>query len=96
MQVWTNSTRDREIDSYDYDVEMDGDTTVLRYSNTSRWNFPGKAAASLKDTGNGLLFKSDKHVVHLDYLQALQLLTLLLIKTEDKIRITEQKTIREI
>lgn len=69
-----------------YDVSKAKEYIELRYSpKQSDWNYPGKPAYSLTNTGNGLVFTDEKTgtTLDLDYCQAAALRALLKLEDTD-------------
>jgi hypothetical protein len=85
--------------SHDYDLEDGYLFTTLKYSNNNDWNndIKGSLAGSLQDDGNGVIIKMDGlKKLELDYMQAQQLLILLLSNNNEKIEIRESKLIKSV
>jgi len=96
MQVWTNSKRNGPIDQYDYDIVKGDQSLSLFASNSPEWVYPNQEMATINDNGEGYDILMDDTEFSLDYLEAQQLFILLAAMNQDKIRITESKTIFEI
>lgn len=72
------------VDSeYDYDYEVEDDRHTLYRSNGSHWNshVRGEAAMTIKDDGNGLVFKLNEEG-RIDYSEAQELFILLKLINE--------------
>lgn len=85
--------------SYDYDLDEGYLFTTLKYSGSGNWadHLIGEIAGSIQDTGDDLIIKvNGVKQLKLDYLQAQQLLILLLSNTEEKLEIRESKLIKSI
>jgi hypothetical protein len=85
--------------SHEYDLDVGYLFTTLKYSGSSIWadDIIGTIAASIQDTGDGLILKiNGMKQVKLDYSQALQVLILLLNNAQDKLEIRESKLIKSI
>jgi hypothetical protein len=85
--------------SHDYDLEDGYLFTSLKHSNSVEWNedIRGSLAGSLQDDGNGVIIKMDGlKKLELDYMQAQQLLILLLSNNNEKIEIRESKLIKSV
>lgn len=85
--------------SYDYDL-IDGDyDSTLKYSGSGNWGdqLVGNVAGSIQDTGDDLIIKvNGVKQLKLDYLQAQQILILLLNYNQEKIEFRESKLIKSI
>ena len=84
---------------HDYDLEDGYLFTTLRHSYHTDWNedLKGAAAGTLQDDGNELIINIEGlKKLKLNYLQAQQLLILLLSNNEEKIEIRESKVIKSI
>ena len=85
--------------SYDYDLVEDDKGLMLKYSNSGNWGeqLVGEVAATIEDSGDDLTIRiSGNKPLKLDYLQAQQLLILLLGTTEEKLEFRESKLIKSI
>ena len=85
--------------SYDYDLDEGYLFTTLKYSGSGNWGdqLVGNVAGSIQDTGDDLIIKVNGiKQLKLDYLQAQQLLILLLSRNEEKLEIRESKLIKSI
>jgi hypothetical protein len=85
--------------SYDYDLDEGYLFTTLKHSGSGNWGdqLVGSIAGSIQDTGDELIIKiNDMKPLKLDYLQAQQVLILLLNYNQEKIEIRESKLIKSI
>jgi hypothetical protein len=85
--------------SYDYDLDEGYLFTTLKYSGSGNWadHLIGEIAGSIQDTGNEVIIKvNGVKPLKLDYLQAQQLLILLLNNNQEKIEIRESKIIKSV
>ena len=96
MQVWTNSNYNGEVDDMIYEIVETNDTLNLFNSYVSRWTYPGKLVSSLTDDGNGITVLMDGFELCLDYMQAQQLLIMLLANSSDKINLVKAETIKSL
>jgi hypothetical protein len=97
MQVWTNKNINGSADSYDYDIEIEDNRIILKYSGDEQWTEPGSKAGVLIDDGDGVVIKlKDRKPLALDYHEVIEVLTLLIANHKDKIEIKETKTIKSI
>lgn len=96
IQVWTNSSIEKEADSYDYDAIIEDGITKLLISNAMHSSNPGDELAELYDHGNGLILTIDEQEIELAYHEALQILILLLINNDGKVEFRKSKTILSI
>ena len=99
MQIWTNSNPLGEIDQHEYDLVFEGNSIQLLNSNNDQWNEPGSLSAELIDDGNGIeihLEDQDDNPIFLNYHEAFQILSLLLIIRDSKMEIRETKTILSV
>lgn len=99
-QVYVQTDRDEAVPlSHDYNLDDGYLFTTLHYSSSSDWGdqLKGTLAGSIQDTGDELIVKlSDMKQLKLNYLQAQQMLLLLLSKSEEKIEIRESKLIKSL
>jgi hypothetical protein len=85
--------------SHDYDLDEGYLFTTLKYSGSGNWGdqLVGTVAGSIQDTGDDLIIKvNGVKQLKLDYLQAQQILILLLSNNQEKIEIRESKLIKSI
>lgn len=85
--------------SYDYDLDEGYLFTTLKYSGSGNWGdqLIGEVAGSIQDTGDEIIIKvNGVKPLKLDYLQAQQLLILLLNNNQEKIEIRESKLIKSV
>lgn len=85
--------------SYDYDLDEGYLFTTLKHSSSGNWadHLIGSIAGSIQDTGDELIIKiNDMKPLKLDYIQAQQVLILLLNYNQEKIEIRESKLIKSI
>lgn len=85
--------------SHDYDLDEGYLFTTLKYSGSGNWGeqLVRTVAGSIQDTGDDLIIKVNGFKqLKLDYLQAQQILILLLNYNQEKIEIRESKLIKSI
>jgi len=98
VYVQVDQTGDEPL-SHDYDLEDGYLFTTLKHSYQIDWteDLKGAIAGTLQDDGNGLIINIEGlKKLKLDYLQAQQLLILLLSNNQEKIEIRESKVIKSI
>jgi hypothetical protein len=93
-QVWIKNNLDNDNLDYDYDIVINDDIVVLKYSNSSDWseNIMGNICAKLKDDGNGIKIKLGDKKIKLSYNELRELKCLLLVENDEHIEIRETKT----
>lgn len=96
MQVWTNSDYNGEVDDLIYNIVETKDTLNLTTTSTSEWIEAGQLMASLTDDGNGVTILMDGIELCLDYMQAQQILILLMANSNDKINLVKAETIKSL
>lgn len=99
-QVYVQAETDETAPlSHDYDLNEGYLATTLKYSSSSDWGsqLVGETAGSIQDNGNGIIIKiKDMKTLNLDYLQANQILILLLSNNNERMEIRESKLIKSI
>jgi hypothetical protein len=93
-QVWIKNNLDNDNLDYDYDIIINDDMVVLKYSNSSDWseNIMGNICAKLEDDGNGIKIKLGDKKIKLSYNELRELKCLLLVENDEHIEIRETKT----
>jgi hypothetical protein len=93
-QVWIKNNLDNDNLDYDYDIVINDDMVLLKYSNSSDWseNIMGNICAKLKDDGNGIKIKLGDKKIKLSYNELRELKCLLLVENDEHIEIRETKT----
>jgi hypothetical protein len=97
IQVHVISFSD-ETDAYDYDYDVvkNGNDVQLFCSKSGDWDTPGAMIGSLLDDGNGVRIKIEDKEIDLDYSIAQQLLVLLLMNNNTRMKFISVKTIKTI
>lgn len=99
-QVYVQTDMDEKVPlSYDYDLVEDGKVSTLKYSGSGNWGdqLLGETAGTIQDTGDEVYIKiNGVKVITLDYLQANQLLILLLSNNKERLEIRECNLITRI
>jgi hypothetical protein len=97
IQVHVQNFRE-DIDGYehDYDIIKNGDDVQLFCSKSGDWDTPGAMIGSLLDDGNGVRIKIEDKEIDLDYSIAQQLLVLLLMNNDTRMKFISVKTIKTI
>jgi hypothetical protein len=100
-QVYSQISLDEDdAMSHDYDLDEGYLFTTLKYSKNSDWadHLKGEIAGSIQDTEEDevVIKIEEMKPLKLNYMQAQQLLILLLSNNEEKIEIRESKIIKSI
>jgi len=87
-----------DMDGYEheYDIIKNGDDIQLFTSKSADWDKPGEFIGSLLDDGNGIKIKMEEKEFDLDYYVAQQLLVILLMHNEAKMKFMTVNTIKTI
>lgn len=98
-QIWTENMKGAPL-QLEYEIYADGEYTRIHYSNDESWSdhVKGQEVGQMHNTGDGLevTLVGVKGKIKLDYMQAHQLLSLLISDTlEYKTEIRESKTIKQ-
>lgn len=98
LQVYSNSNKNEDAIHHYYNLTKDGSKFTLKTSDDSIWHDHAQDEwrASLDDDGNGPIIRIGDRQFHFDYSEAYELLVLLLVTQEDRIKIVEQTTILEL
>lgn len=98
LQVYSNSEAHEDAVHHYYDLTKDGNKVTLKTSNDSIWHDHAQEEwrAGLEDSGNGYIIRLGDRQFHFDYSESYELLVLLLVTQEDRIKIVEQTTILEL
>lgn len=96
MQAWISTNSKGNSDRHEYDIELVDQAIRMRYSNAGHWTYPTRPCAHLDDDGDGLTITIEDQTIRLGYADAEKLLILLALNNDSKIKITEQKLIKEL
>lgn len=87
-----------DMDGYDYDydvIKIDDHISLYTSANVD-WSTPQSFVGSLLDDGNGVRIKIEDKEIDLDYSIAQQLLILLLMNNDTRMKFISVKTIKTI
>lgn len=99
MQVWTNSVSPSDVaDQHDYNITDNGNGKLtLSRSSDPNWSVPNEEIGYLLDDGDEITIKLDSmKVLKIDYMQQVEILSLLLANYNDRLEFKETKTIKSI
>jgi hypothetical protein len=87
-----------DMDGYEheYDIIKNGDDIQLFTSKSADWDKPGEFIGSILDNGNEIRIKIEEQEFDLDYGVAQQLLILLVMHNDAKMKFTTVNTIKTI
>jgi len=97
IQVYVeNFPGDMDDYEHDYDIIKTGDDLQLFASKSANWNTPGEFIGSILDNGNEIRIKIEEQEFDLDYGVEQQLLILLVMHNDAKMKFMTVNTIKTI